>query len=131
MYPAPICCQFSYNMVISDLSHTKIRLFSLVLEKSPISIKNIYIIRLVSMHITNSYIKSKLKMNPSFSFLEKSINAGKYVSINCKPATLGVRMLAIWYILLYDIHFSNFLGKDVKPSTKPRSCMVFSSAKII
>ena len=21
MYPAPICCQFSYNMVISDLSH--------------------------------------------------------------------------------------------------------------
>ena len=35
------------------------------------------------MHITNSYIKSKLKMNPSFNFLENSINAGKYVSISC------------------------------------------------
>ena len=129
MYSAPICCQFSYNMVIGYLPHTKIRLFSLILEESPISIKiYIYIIRLVSMHITNSYIKFKLKMNPSFNFLENSINAGKYV---VSAATLVVRMLAIWYILLYDLHFSNCLGKDVKPSTEPRCCMMFSSANII
>ena len=50
------------------------------------------------MHITNSYIKFKLKMNPSFNFLENSINAGKYVGISCNIGCQDVSNMVYFII---------------------------------